>query len=1177
MVAPGTPITGEDYNKLGSAFNDRLRAIGDLSWRIFFYAFSLFRNVRNPSGALTPAYGEWHDFFQYIDPKTGGEWPTVGPGLPEGANLANPMMAFHFGNPNLTSEESRTSVVDVHPENTMAERWVLGAQQRGVYDPVTGEQNLPAFEAAQSHFRIVQGPFSPFGRAYGGYVPVPEIIGDCGDAGEFEAPTPLYSLFFTPVREGLPVKTYTGVCPIASPYAQANPTSVIGISEMPLAYYIFLANGAVERLSRKDYIKGPYTFGGQLAKTEGGQLNRALNAFAKDFRGTDFERAQKDYRIRKTGFDFQKFLTSHYFLAPNIGHMSGSDLIADYPTFTMGPAAFLAGGTQTATHTYADGFCLCGVYLQAEGLMQTARVRVLSGTTIIGDLFLVPNEDGFAEVMRWFPLGPVPNPLRFELLDDTNFTSAAGKIVCQATEQLAYKPEIHDAYLLLRIAATVDAELSSLEGSGIDFTTPRKISQDYFTNGCIRNHQGASGLPLAGDTVTQNPVYDAARRFFKLHSRAVNRRQLIGYAVENGKSVLWFKRFPEGFPDLDPFEDIAGDFEPAPSDGILEGETYIVRGGGHVIYDGTDYEEGERFVGVAGLPTYQTEGAALPYVYDGIRAAALPKGSSNEWTMFDQLKVYSLSESSIFKVDAFADVLALSNRCHFYSTIMTPELRRHFGYGDTQMLSPEAPPGFNYVGTSNRFRSSSAEERESFYRSCQVYQPDEEIESATSSLEAGVEVVKLVFKARFQHCTEAPSDIPRSTSGWDIAALGAEPYRTRENGIREYLIHQSTGLASQCSRKIGDTGAESPLHSNFGNVFGACYPWFIFTHLIPLKFEDDNATAEPEHDSRGVSDDMQQIDFYLQAICEAFVDGATSRSYGCATGVSSLFDYTYENLCFEAFGGRWTSFLPVALRDDKPQGFGVLPATSFAYAELFNQLSSAVNLLDKLRIDLPFTFQYKLTDFYNTNPVTLTNLRGTVCATGGLSVAYGDGLTAAAASTVLYDGPWSDLGEFETSITAVKSGELTGCPHAMVSYQRITDFRIRIDPLYRLAIPEPIAELVDLDNGGVLCRQITETGRFTRSIAASSDDADKCPSVGSAMWFDGPDFYHWDFTAETVEDCVLRTTGRLEAPATPPSDYKIGRDGTMPTGAFCTNVAYGHLGLRLLTDSKMFVQIPLRE
>ena len=153
----------------------------------------------------------------------------------------------------------------------------------------------------------------------------------------------------------------------------------------------------------------------------------------------------------------------------------------------------------------------------------------------------------------------------------------------------------------------------------------------------------------------------------------------------------------------------------------------------------------------------------------------------------------------------------------------------------------------------------------------------------------------------------------------------------------------------------GNAGANSAFYLSPDDPFGTCYPTLVFTRLVPEPWSDPNEEAD-SNDSPFLHDPMTQADLYLRAMCEGFVDGETSTDYACRLGIMSVFDFSYESLCVQAFGGRAVSPLPAALREDRSEGFGPMPAT-FAYAEVFNQLVSAVNLLTRARVMLPMTLE----------------------------------------------------------------------------------------------------------------------------------------------------------------------------------------------------------------------------
>ena len=102
----------EYHNLLASSFNQKiLSGLGDCAWRIFYYAYSMFRGLRNPQDTNYPAQDEWFKFYGYIEPKSVyGKfgWPESFAGEAEGANVANPFMAWIFGNNSRTTKADGT-------------------------------------------------------------------------------------------------------------------------------------------------------------------------------------------------------------------------------------------------------------------------------------------------------------------------------------------------------------------------------------------------------------------------------------------------------------------------------------------------------------------------------------------------------------------------------------------------------------------------------------------------------------------------------------------------------------------------------------------------------------------------------------------------------------------------------------------------------------------------------------------------------------------------------------------------------------------------------------------------------------------------------------------------------------------------------------------------------------
>ncbi len=1163
-VAPGQLVTSTEHVKLSAAFNDRLRSgVGDCTFRIHQLLFNSFRQVLSPDGLAFHALGEFFERLIHIDPaETSLTWPGVEPGLPDGPALASQMMAFIFGNAGEDSEAGRLAGLPlwlngVRPPATPAEKWLLGKQQRGVYDPVTGLKNIPAFKAAQAYFRIQQPARSPHGKSYGSYLPVPEIVGNCEDESPTNSATPVFELFFTALHDGvlpatncekagLAARCYQTYCPLSPEVGK-----VVGISYLPFAYHVWFvkslnADGSIkldfDRLDLKDYIEGPYTAGGSLRRDDGGQLPRLLNIFLQDFRGSAAQRDGESFSIENIGFDYDAFFRRQYLLAPNIAHVASGILQEDYPLFVFSGAPSLPPGAMAAhsqsgtdSHAYANGYVLASCFVKSAGLIGNVEVEVLGGGVILDTLGV----SGGSDFIRMFDDSPTPKPLQFRLKTAANFTSATGSISIECTELLDYRPEIHDAYLVTRCAsATAGAQVIGQRGGDVD---SRAIADSYFADGIIFNAN--TDMPADSlDEVNVNPVFESARKFIRDNTRIVKRSQFVGYEVSGGKSILYFKRYqPLGGLVFDVFDGIT------PADGSGE----------------------------------------------GIIATAKTRGFTNEWLMFAQFKPHG-EASSQFAPEKHADYFTWANRCQFYNSQLTsnlnPDLLQHFAQGLRPPLAPEAPPGYNYAGTSNTMRFLSEDQKIAFYKSCRVYEPDSEIESATIVHEAGEDVVKLTMKTRLPSCAEAPAAVPRDVSMWNIDALRAEPYRTFENGLRDYLVFQTLG--QRCPRqRPGDTAANSNLWTDFDGVGGCCFPHFFFTRLIPVPYEDDNDTVEAATDTMITSDRFLQMEFYLRAMCEGFVDGQTSSDTICRTyfrtGTApdeTLFDYTFPNLCFDAFGGRWLNTLPTSIRKDKPQGFGPLPDV-FIYAEIINQIAKSVNKLDKARLMLPHLLRCQ-TDHYSGSAVITPDWPSTSperdCFDAGNFKASWSGSAPPVGGTPDSIGPVEDCAVISAKTQAGFDGSCASIQFNLRASKDVVRYQFQLDdPLAINAIPEKLRELANTAAVGFLALSMIYKHEIKRTAVNDSGDASGCclvidESCAAGFFFDAgstPKGYSFKVDdISTAVTCGLFQSGSLDAGELPSSDYYAGRNG----GVLCVD---SNFILRLLkpfaAQPTAFITIPI--
>lgn len=1210
-VAVDDLVTSDQINSVALAGNSRARAVGDVPWRVGFYLFNSARQVRNPDEFLWPSLGEYWEHYQHANPDVDQRWPEADPGEPEGANLASTMMGFVHGNPGALPEIERLYKEDewggnlLQPANlgaTPAQVWYYGQRQRGAYDPATGSQNVPAFEAAQDYAHVDQlstevwypvesaGVVSlalsgmgtqAHGRSYGGYLPQPEYLGHCNDADQ----TPSFEYIFSALRAGVTTNgtnpctgtaamIFTGSCPSWTP--GYSPTHVRGILRTTHAYFVVLWNGTIYTLPTKDYTEGPYCSGGALEKPAGDQIARlALHSYVKDFRGSDDDRALPGYNVEDYGFDFDRFDRSQYFLSPNIGHADGEYIVGDYPLYRWTGAASHAAGSYGVyagggtTHAYQTGYVLGGAFLLAAKL--TAPVTVeLVGTSgaVLREITLAPDENGDASAVTWFEDAPTPAPLSVRLKTAAVFDDDTGTLEVECTEQMAYKPEAHDRYLWLRMASTTGATTGNVDGRGTDCPTPRALSDAYFASGCIVSRTPAS---IYGDpaTVNDNAGFDAFRRFTRDKFRIQRRQQAIGYAVESGKSVLWFKRYSYLNSSFDLFEGIAPPAAAMTPGGLENGIEYVVRSGS-ITYGSTTYSAGQRFTATTD-PEFT--GTGLLYVYNGIRHTAPPGGHSNEWLMNVETQLYHPSNNNLWKPAAVADFFAYCQRCHVLapriSGTQNLDLRRHFNYGMSMLISPEAPPGYHYAGTANTFTGWTTEQRVRFYKSCRIYEPWPEIESAIIEIEGGEEIVKLTFTGRFHHCgTEEDGfsgDLARDMTTWTATQLNGEKFRSFENGIRQYLYHiHRGGLEGDYHPppKIGDMGAEAPTPS--GNPYGSVYPHFFFLKLIPLVHADSNTTVE-ETDTPIVMDTAQHAELFARGMCEAFVDSVTSKSYGCQLYVTMAYDYRWENLLFQAASGRWLGSLPGEARPDGMSGFSALPSTVL-YAEVFSQLARAYNLLDKLRLLLPMQLLYRTNAYRGTMAVTPQ------WDTGSKAVWTG----APPPATTPDPFGWSDWEVWADGMGATSAAHLqiTGTGWEMVTVRDVVQFKLELlDANAIHALPSAFHDMLEGQSGFVGWNSTALLWYVGVPVTVESEAQDCPDNSGMDRFFWNGSGWRFEAYPEPPDNetrtCDVFTSGTMD-PGTPPSGT-FRADGA----GVCANSSFRSIGVEPASQLGRFVTCPL--
>jgi len=1249
-VTPGATITSSQWNALAQSFNDRLLGgVGDPTYRLHWFWHSLFRVLRAPNGTNFAPEDEWWKIYAHVQPDE-ATFPTTAAGQPEGAFLGNPINGFVFGNgDDIKSEAGRLSYDSADGQgillhnvsgapSTDSEKWDIGRYQRGVVDgSATTDLSLAnALVAARSHFNM--GFFKWFQRSYGGFIPRPAYNGQCADSPDL----PDYALKFTNTSTNTtctystcPGGTGSGSCP-------GTGSAVFSWFKASKDYILLHWDGTVSRLPIADYIEGPYDGANndaRLAHPPGDQLPRALNAFVEQFRGTAAEQAASGYKVEEKAFDFESFLTRQYYLAPAYGTSSGGTVTASYERFGFDPSTSAntygglhdSSGNVTATTSYAinSGFVLAGVlaFRDAGTGDKTFSIEV-DGT----ELAQVTIPSGDDSKSAWFT-APAGGTVRVK---NISAMGAGDECYVEIAELLEYKPENEDAYLVLRCGSASNV---TYDAEGKDTSTPKDISDAYLRHGMIYNGNRSD---VQDDTtaINANPIYRTVAEQVRKRLRMVDRHGLVGYEVSGGKSVLYFNRRAFGLSYADQFEDIAPSQSAIASGAIQAGIVYTVSGGTSITYNGATVAAGAQFTGAHGVTTFtKTAGTETVLEYELIREDAPEAGYSNQWSMFMQSIGYQDSESSAYKPSGYSDVIGWGHdRCAMFSKEWTDiagagdpkgkEILPHVTpYPGKYLQRSENPTGYRYLlnthavplteaqpGTSGAHLISLAnyencvdsDETDCYgtnghYKSCKVYVPDYKI---TSVRDAGSNQVRVELDRRLSHNEDAPTgDFADTASARttyanaDVGTATHKGYRTDENAIIDYLRTFIDGGASICGQRIGDMAPDADSTSGWSTseINGSCMPRFYFTRLIPYVYEDNNADYDTT-DTLAKTDELTWMESILRAICEGFVDSASTNSqrtfsdtgnineedcFGNACYHKRLYDWTFEQLMYSANGKQHYRALPDTVRSDEVRGFGPQPSM-LTYADHFNQLARAVNLLTRARLYLPVSFQFKNYQYESNSFVTPGHTVENVdCASSPIWLENYSVNPSWTLTT--FDADWRD--SEESAGVAFKRCRLGADTNGnCVVFCQRTDlhYRFRLTDEALNSLPTDLRTLVDTDTalgfGAVDGEQTVATVRTAVAQGQGRDDTPSSPANG-----DEDDYYHtpfgesasyqtWDEVASPNAgkyscECVTTTGGILESAAVPTSDY---------VDTFNQNTALAAESHRFIsaTDIQAFVEVP---
>jgi hypothetical protein len=852
--------------------------------------------------------------------------------------------------------------------------------------------------------------------------------------------------------------------------------------------------------------------GSRVTRTDSRCIDRTgVNSFISEFRGTDAQRDPDTFDVETVAFDFQSFLTRQYQLAPNKG-ASGA---AVYPSFED-TGATIAAGQIGSTHSIQSGFVLGGALLEAEKLTNTVEIEIRHGGNVLRTISLTPESQSSLQLFNL----STSNDVEFLLLNEAEFEDSNGRITCEISELEQSKPQVEDAYLIIRLATTTGSVLiGSTDTIGTEYTQSAEIGQSFLENGAIISaHQVPSQAQFG---VNDNPVWDAARRHTREWVRVITRESLLGYSATSNKSTLYFKRYKL----------VAGDqFDMW--DGLVD-----------AIQD--DPEQGEY---------------------------------SNEWLTFFQFKGFNNNEDSAWKPSNYSDFWSMSDRCQFAGAALESGFNSDYKNHFLSSTVPEAATGYRYVGTTNPTTGMGFDEQESFYRSCQIYQPDYEVESIESVNIGGVDAVKVQYKTRFKRSASAPATVDFNIGTWDQDQITADAYRTDENATMSYILHSQLGAAMQ-DRKWGDTATDanqSPIWQP-GDTYATIYPHFFFTKLIPFPGSGSDGVYE-SGDARCIIDQFQQCETYLRCMCEGYIDGPGTVRFECDLNGSSLYDYTFEALCFEANQLTGISFLPRSTRPEDPNAYGVLPNTVM-YAEQYNQLARAVNLLDKARVIIPFKLECKRYFFEGTKDVEAdwSDVGCNVTPAALKAVWTGTGESA---DQLVNETEWEECPQDFSGLYSVESDVETnfnmdscgsGTDFQIRTTATVTEFRFMpINNRIALAIPPQVLELLQGGSGGFLGVKTTQNTTFILTEEATSGASYDC---GGTALFSGGVGYSAELVENDTEVCGLLVSGALDPGQPGESGHAIVRDNALD---FCL-LGYGQT-ISLVADpsnNSFFVQVPI--
>jgi hypothetical protein len=942
-VKAGEPISSAQYNALAESINDRLKnGIGDPSWRLFWYADSLFQFIRLGSGSHQPARDEWWSHWSHMNPNNAKDWPQTPVGTNGGINASNPIAAFVFGNEGLqVYNETDRMNYDVN-ENTGVklhgisapvsdlDHWEIAKVQRGVTPASRDDLTYAnALASADQYYKINYSKMFSYLKGYGGFQAGPDVVGLCNDPANAE-----YLVKFRNISSGdncvyntCKDKSGSGTsnCPNYSKPIDGWFAGVYG-------YVLYHHDDTTTVLPYNDYVEGPYTTNAFLNHERGGQLDFAVDAYASEFRGADngsvSQRKEPAWNPQTDAFRFENFFTQQYYLAPAYG--SGPyGLTSEYPQFDFPPETgsgvngVVNGGT---SHTIRTGFCFAGMIATTNVGTVITNPKTF-GIYVNGNLVYTLKMDAGTEPSRsyYFP-AVFPEGSVIQVKCNESYGASEDAYV-EIAEIMAMTPRIQDAYTVLRMASSRN---QTMDGWGHEEADAKGIWDSYQRHGMAANYL-RSGIKEQQQTgIWKNPVYEEVRRIVHDRLRLAKRDLLQGYEVNSeGNSVFYFRRFQPllaGSVDtgIDVFEGIAPSPTAITSGFVKAGVKYKVTGSGASIdYNGTPFSEDDIFTGLYPHNNWTViTGTPAVFEHEIIIDEAPKQGETNQWQVFLQTLPYKDSGSNIYKPNVFADRDGMFvDRCTLLSNSwgqvsdQGQEIRNHVYARQTKPINrQENPSGYRYVlgtnqpsyssfsgdlpaGVSLPARDNTADCQDhpdpteckgtvSHYKSCQIYVPDYELKSVT--YDHATSLVAVELKGRLRRNDNVTSQAILNTQSSRTAYMNVDdntagtpagPAAARSDENAIVEYLRYKAGGEQCVIRIGDQSGDASTLSDWqSNIYNGAC--FPRFHFTKQmpKVYADGNVNLDQHDTRMTIDNMLWSGFIVRAICEGYVDQNSDAS-----------------------------------------------------------------------------------------------------------------------------------------------------------------------------------------------------------------------------------------------------------------------------------------------------------